>query len=170
MEWELLALPSGNMENGCNVPVSSSFQSCFQIASVKRISNSKHMHCHGASSLPQMLDSSLAPFRVSLKYQSGPVNQIAIKVDQGFPLLPLLSWALVGSLFSKYVLGLFFFFLWSHKRAHSCQGPENKVSYTGNLGIRFDSLQIEKFSLGVPSQKLHVQGMLGMHSSTTTCT
>lgn len=127
------------------------------------------MHCHGASSLPQMLDSSLAPFRVSLKYQSGSVNQIAIKVDQGFPLLPLLSRALVGSLFSKYVLGLFFFFC-DHIKGPTAVRDQKTVSYTGNLGICFDSLQIEKFSLGVPLQKLHVQGMLGMHSSTTTCT
>ena len=49
------------------------------------------MHCHETSPLPQMLDFSPGPFRVSPKYhsESGFVTQIAIEVDPGFSSTPM---------------------------------------------------------------------------------
>lgn len=97
------------------------------------------MHCRGSSPLSQMLDSSLAPFRVSLKYHSdsGPINPTAIKVDQGFSSTPIVE-------LSSDRIPFFNVCSKANIFCVSCQGPENKVSYTGKLRTCFDSLQIEK--------------------------
>lgn len=135
-------------------------QSWFQVASVKRIVNSKHMHCHEASLPSQTLNSGpLLGWAWNITQNQGFLSRLQPGWGwiKAFLPPPFLRRALIGSLFSKYSLGLTFYGIKYTTYSHlSCQRPENKISHMGDLGTLFDYLRTEKSSLGIPLQKMYV--------------